>query len=574
MDAGVLQLHVFPHEPAPHRPKLLAPGEVLSPTLTPDSPSDPSEPVSLIIPTFFNRSLKNGSLQYLLEGLAESKTVRQVVLVVPENSCEQEEQPVAVPAHVELTQVVCPPNRRALARNRGAAAAVHSLLLFLDDDMVPESWKTVDAIVSRLLTDAYDCALFPRRQYARYPLLHDREALERTIREWRSAATQRLEIPESRVFDPVRHGCAFKTMAFCFPGCFMLIRRAAYQLVGGFPEEFEGWGFEDSDFAMRATAVLRVLNLFRQGPPLLHIDHPVSPYKSEEYEQNFRRFQAAHTLSDVDRFCAQVIAGDDFGVGPQRAKNKSEHFAPLVRLVESAEVPVFGQEPTRREVFRHYEQILEHRFEKGFDAVPRHVVLHGSRSTGRGGKSSDYDVLFLFRGGTVREFFTCGSQGTAVDLEFSDYAKFESIAQRPVFHPLFGPLELEKIACARVLHGDADEWAEWSRRQLSQAIANGLAYWLLCAAGIKLRHSKLAPLGIPLLAALRHVLIRLDGDAHRDDLARLEDFQPDGLKPYLRAKLDDAHPGWRDDVQHHRRVFAFQVPEVWSALRWLSEVET
>jgi len=566
MDAGVLQLHVFPHEPSPHRPRLLAPGQKLTPALTCASPIERSAPVSLIIPTYFNQRLKNGSLHYLLEGIEQSSTIEEVVFVVSGDSGKEARDFESLAGNKKLIYVPCEQNQRARARNLGAAAATHEMLLFLDDDMVLQNWRLIDVFVSQLISEQYDCALFPRRNYARFPLLYDGAGLQQAIGDWRNDESS---IDESLIFDPLRHGCSFKTMAFCFPGCFMLIRRDAFQLIGGFPEEFEGWGFEDSDFAVRATSVLRVMNLFYKSHSLLHIDHPVSPYKSEEYEINFRKFLAVHAMSDVDRLCTQILQGEDFGDGMRIGERTTSHFAPLQHVAESAQLPALQDEQARRSILRNYEHILEKRLEKGCDAIPQHIVLHGSRSAGTATAGSDYDVLVLFRGGIMREFFTCTTNdGQSTDIEFADCAKFEGIAQRPVFYPLYGPLELAKIACGRVLFGSANEWEAWVQRQLSLAIRNGRIYWLLYALGINLRKEKLGALRTQFLSSLRSMLIRTDGELYRPDIEQLDDLQPELLGSYLRVQLDNEHSGWRDDMLHHRRVFAFQVPEVWDALRW------
>ena len=82
MDAGVLQLHVFPHDPS-HQPKrLLGEGERIEPTLTSGGSRRRSAPISLIVPTFFNDSLKKRSLAHLLAGIERSRAIEEIVLVL------------------------------------------------------------------------------------------------------------------------------------------------------------------------------------------------------------------------------------------------------------------------------------------------------------------------------------------------------------------------------------------------------------------------------------------------------------------------------------------------------------
>lgn len=569
MDAGVLQLHVFPHQHTPRTPlRLTPPGTRIEPTLTAQSPVDSAAAVSVVIPTYFNRDLKQHSLRRSLEGLARSELVREIVLVVADDSAGRgADVDDLMPPGKTLTRVRCDPNQRARTRNLGAAAAQHDVLLFLDDDMLVRDWRSVDAVVSRLLTGGYDCALFPRRQYARFPLLYDEPRLSAAIDAWRIA-------PEGSdpklIFDPVRDGCGYKTISFCFPGCFMAIRRPAFDLIGGFPEEFSGWGFEDSDFALRATAVLRVLNLFRAGEPLLHLDHPVSPYKSEEYQENLRRFTVSHDIADIDRMCDHIVSGADFASAGPRNSPRATYWAPWERLAETPELAWIAESDVNERLRANYDHTLQHRLEKSLKPLPEFAVLHGSRGAGTATESSDYDLLLVFRDGNVREFFVCGDkQGRRLELELSDSAKFENIAREPAWHPLYGPLELAKLAQGRLLYGDADDWREWSERQLTTAVTQGRLFWLLFALGMSFRPEKFGPLRDLFAKALSAVLANVDATRYARDLEELRNFDRRSLAEHLRTSLDEHLTDWRIDLWHNKRVFAFQVPEVWMALESL-----
>jgi predicted nucleotidyltransferase len=571
MDAGVLQLHVFAHQAAQQPRPLLADNERIVPTLVAGGPVERTGPISLIVPTFFNEGLKRGSLQHLLAGIENSQAVQEVVLVAGTTG-QAVDALTPLLGGKRLVMAECEPNQRARTRNLGAAAATHDHLLFLDDDMLLRGWSSIDVVLSCMLRDGYDCALFPRRHYLRFPLLFDAPRLRPTIAAWRS---RQEGFDHSIIYDPLHHGCAFKMVAFCFPGCFMLIDRKSFDRIGGFPEDYEGWGFEDTVFAMRATSQLRVLNLFRKSEPLLHIDHPVSPYKSEEYGENGRRFFSSYNTLDVEWLCIRVLAGDDFAGQDNQDQDVAAYLRPLRDVVDSYRLPLPLPQATEN-----YRELVFRRLTAGQSATPEFIALHGSRGKGSSRPDSDYDLLMLFRGGTIREFFVGQTnvgqpdQRPRVEIEYADLAKFEEIASRPAFFPLYGPMELAKLAQGLLLWGDDGAWRRWVDEVLEVAVSCGRELWLLVALGLELNAAKSGQLRMQFREALETVLRRADsGPAGFDeDLRCLASGDPQSLGRHIRAVMDRQLPDWHDELQRGRRVFAFQVPEIWTALQWIAQL--
>ncbi len=216
MDAGVLQLRVMPHDADGQQPSLLKPGETISPTLKRDGNVARTGPISLIIPTFYNASLKQRSLHNLLQGITRSQAIRELILVLSGGGEPEVADVEIVAADLPVRFVTCPPNERAKTRNLGTEAAANDYLMFLDDDMLLTDWRMVDVIMSEMLHQDADCALFPRRQYLRFPRLFDQAEVAQVVDAWRDCSPS---IPQETIYDPVAHGCSFKTMAFCFPGC-------------------------------------------------------------------------------------------------------------------------------------------------------------------------------------------------------------------------------------------------------------------------------------------------------------------------------------------------------------------
>jgi predicted nucleotidyltransferase len=556
MDAGVLVRIENPSEEVKRPPEPFVRARRVAPALDPGMAVERSAPVSLIIPTFFNRPLKNGVLRRLLAGLERSSAVREVVLVTADGSLGDGD---GLARGRKVVIAACEPNRRAASRNVGASRAAHDLLLFLDDDMLLGDWRLVDVLVSGMLAGGYECALFPRRHYAKYPLLYDEEALDRFVAGWRAAGDA---FDDPALIDPVRQELPQRTMAFCFPGCFTLIRREAFDRIGGFPDQYQGWGFEDAAFGMRAIETLRVWNLFRKSPPLLHVDHPVSPYKTDEYYANLRTFRAAHGTIAMDWLCRRAISGEDFAPGAGPRPDSSAYLEPLRCAVAACRLPLGD------DLAASYRGFVERRIESRRSPIPEHIVLHGSRAEGTATPESDFDLLALFHEGALSDFFAGREDGTPrVEVEFAELGKYEYIANQPVLHPLFGPIELAKLAKAVVLWGDAKAWDARVGRLLRDALRQGRSYWLLFGLGLALQPGKLGPMRDLFASSLRAVMARVDAEAYREDIEALADPRPEPLAAHLRAVLDREHPGWRRDVAAGRRTFTQQVPAVWMALR-------
>jgi glycosyltransferase involved in cell wall biosynthesis len=180
----------------------------------------------------------------------------------------------------------------AAARNSGFYRSEGQVVLFIDDDSLPLSadalldvFSQADGAVygygaQRLWTDA-----------RRYPEPH--EQIDQNIAR---GDFRPLRAICGRPQPSLRQKDSTKYLERTFIGNFGFVRRAALAAIGGWPEEFIGYGCEDD---------LMAFLLYRRwgGPQILsnlqvaHITHGLSPRSFEEYQKNlalYQRILAAH----------------------------------------------------------------------------------------------------------------------------------------------------------------------------------------------------------------------------------------------------------------------------------------
>jgi hypothetical protein len=340
----------------------------------------------------------------------------------------------------------------------------------------------------------------------------------------------------------------------------MLIREQAFRQIGGFSEEFMGWGFEDTHFALKAIRGLRILNLFRKSEPLLHIDHPVSPYKSEEHQENWKKFYASPGAVDVHRFCRTVFAGENFVKAGGAILGREIHIRPL-KVLRNKGVPL---DPA--EAFPWICGVADGLMERFSSPVPEFGILHGSRATGRSTTDSDYDVLLLYRG-AVQDFFVSRTE-PRVETECASLQTFSTLAEQPTLYDHRAVLELAKIAQGKLLFGDARLWEHWKSGILQSAVKEGVCFWLVLGIGLSLAQEKQGTL-------VQRYFRSLEQIASASGLTLLANSTTlHAYCIYARAALDDLFPNWREFVAENRKVFPLQVPEVWQALHWLAKART
>lgn len=559
MDAGI-DMAAIPHDCEFYIPEGPAPACALQLPLGIDSEGlDVS--ASLIIPTFMNNALKAGCLSTVLDGITESKCIQELVLIAADDTPTRYHHLAHKIGGKRFRVVHGPPNQRAKARNIGAAHATQPFLVFLDDDMVPCSWLAVDAILAEVVSGEWDCALFPRRHYLRFPALYEPKRMAQLALRWR-AQSRASRI--GGILDPLAAQVRFKTTRFCFPGCFMAITRSAFDKVGGFDEGYGGWGCEDSHFALRAVEVLRVMNLFARDVPFLHVDHPVSPYKSEEHRSNYERFAKVYGAARLDALCDRVFTGQHWP--PETAAALTDPSEPILEAVRSLRLPV---DPA--EVRHSVDHIAESRLSVGLGSSPRFIAVFGSFARNEQTPQSDADLLVVYPDGRTRGHFVT-AQVPPVEVEYADQGKFEGLADQPESAPVTSALELAKLREGRLVWGPPADWEAWRSSLVESGARNGIVCWTLAAVGLALRRGKHGSLAA-LFARSYLALCAPVCPATTSVVSRTGSLLS-GAALGAAGLLDEHRPQWRSSTAASKPITTYQTPEMWTAIRWISNSQS
>lgn len=231
-----------------------------------------------VIATTYNRP---DALRAVLAGLMAQRERRFEVLIADDGSRDDTRRLVesiaaAAPVHVgHVWQEDCG-FRAGAARNRAAAQARGQYLIFLDGDCVPR--PDFIARHRQLAERGWMVAgnrILLSEDFTREVLAAQEPIHAWTRRRWREArargAINRLLPLRHLVLGPLRKLGARRWQRV--RSCNLGIWADDFCTVDGFDESFEGWGFEDSDLAVRLLnhGVRRKEGAFATG--VLHLWH-------------------------------------------------------------------------------------------------------------------------------------------------------------------------------------------------------------------------------------------------------------------------------------------------------------
>jgi hypothetical protein len=203
---------------------------------------------------------RRAHLQYLVEGLARSTEPPGELIVV-----NMDAMPLVLPRQEFPVRIIDYPAGGALplgaARNRAAAAAAHRLLCFLDVDCIVSA-RTLSLV--RVAFERQDCVLAPEVLYL---------GAGDIGRDWREGVLRRRGMRHPVRNFPLSGQVREFNPGFLWSVAFAM-RASSFYRIGGFDEQFTGYGAEDTDLGFRANA--RGLPLIYQaGAPVFHQYHPI-----------------------------------------------------------------------------------------------------------------------------------------------------------------------------------------------------------------------------------------------------------------------------------------------------------
>ena len=94
---------------------------------------------------------------------------------------------------------------------------------------------------------------------------------------------------------------------------FLSIKRSFMEQVGGYEEDFKGWGSEDAEFAYRLYKA-NANFIIEEDLETYHQEHPPSSSKEEDANRNRLLFQLKHPVLDVSIRALHSIHPKDYGL--------------------------------------------------------------------------------------------------------------------------------------------------------------------------------------------------------------------------------------------------------------------
>ena len=210
----------------------------------------PTLPVSVIIPAFQTSSETVERTLAALEGQTYPPDLFEVVIV--DDGSEPPLSRPPTPLDVTVVRQERDGFGAPRARNTGARAAAHDILLFLDADMLPETgWIAAHARWHHFVSDALTLGFHAHVSVVGV----DAEAIRRRTGSLRELFSDRPADPDWTEIHLIRTSDLTSRSDDLFrvvQSGNLGVGRSFYELTGGFDESFRRWGMEDIEFGYRA----------------------------------------------------------------------------------------------------------------------------------------------------------------------------------------------------------------------------------------------------------------------------------------------------------------------------------
>lgn len=173
----------------------------------------------------------------------------------------------------------------ASARNLGASRASSDLLIFLDEDTI--------LLDSRTLAKIYDKSLFKVYGYGAEREWTEKDWFdinhEEVLSDIKSNDYSLLKANIGKPDPAVRKKSTDKYLTRSFIGNFGFFHKDLFSSLGGFPEQFLGYGLEDDTLSFLAYLEYGAPSILSEIT-VVHVTHPIGNVQFSEYEENLRLY--------------------------------------------------------------------------------------------------------------------------------------------------------------------------------------------------------------------------------------------------------------------------------------------
>ena len=240
--------------------------------------------VDVVISTKNNILTKNFSLFYVVRALLHQQALNLNIVIADNGSTDDTSSILrgTFGQKIGLIDTSTHSGNISASRNRGASCGKARHIVFLDDDMVLNGPEALSQSLKVALEVDFACGA--RRLWA--PL-----SWSRLIRH---------DDPINKVLSTLRH-IAFEPRSInrlsgmniidnrSYLANFGIISRDVFSKVGGFDEDYVGWGYQDTDLMYRLCLQQCDYALFsNHGIEVFHLSHKVD--KGPGYQVNRQRF--------------------------------------------------------------------------------------------------------------------------------------------------------------------------------------------------------------------------------------------------------------------------------------------
>ena len=216
-------------------------------------------------------SSKHKSLRLTIKSIcAQSMPPDEVIVAInrPRNEGLFQEM-MLQSAHVKVIFADAKIGNVSHARNIAARSCKSEFIAFIDDDSLAGGIDVMKNLLSH--SSSFDFSCGARRLWA--PLNWEDSVSES------NQITYNIDLLKHISIEPIninRNNGKQKLSNYSFIGNFGLVRTRLFEEIGGFDENFTGWGYEDTDLMQELFhSNARYLNMRNVGASCIHLTHPI-----------------------------------------------------------------------------------------------------------------------------------------------------------------------------------------------------------------------------------------------------------------------------------------------------------